>query len=159
MELVILIGLQASGKTSFFRDRFAATHAHVSRDNFRNNRNPGRRQRVLLEEALLAGRPAVVDNTNPTAADRAPLIALGKSLNVPVAGYYFASGVEECLRRNQAREGKARVPDVALHATARKLERPSRAEGFDRLYYVRMGGAGGWEILDWQEEEGCGESS
>ena len=51
MELVILVGLQGSGKSTFYRERFGSTHAHVSKDNFRNNRNPSRRQLVLAGEA------------------------------------------------------------------------------------------------------------
>ena len=39
-ELAILIGLQASGKSTFYRRHLAATHALVSKDRFRNNRNP-----------------------------------------------------------------------------------------------------------------------
>jgi predicted kinase len=39
MECVILIGLPASGKSTFFRERFAATHDHVSKDLLRNNRS------------------------------------------------------------------------------------------------------------------------
>jgi predicted kinase len=152
MELLLFIGLQASGKTSFYRDRFSATHAHISRDNFRNNRNPSRRQLTLLDEALRAGQPVVVDNTNPTAADRAPLIALAREHGVPVIGYYFESRVDACKLRNQAREGKARVPDVALFATIARLEPPRLDEGFSRLYFVRMDGAGGWEVGDWHEE-------
>jgi len=31
-QLVIFVGLQAAGKSSFFRERFASTHAHVSKD-------------------------------------------------------------------------------------------------------------------------------
>src|SRR5207248_10271594 len=73
VELVLLGGLQASGKSSFSRARVAGTHEHVSRDNFPNNRNPARRQAVLVEEALRAGRSVVVDNTNPTPEDRPPL--------------------------------------------------------------------------------------
>ena len=33
MELVLFVGLQGAGKTSFYRRAFAETHAHVSRDN------------------------------------------------------------------------------------------------------------------------------
>ena len=40
------------------------------------------------------------------------------------------------------RAGKARGPDVALYATRQRLRRPSLAEGFDRLAYVRIVGAG-----------------
>ncbi len=152
MQLILLIGLQASGKTSFFRAHFAATHAHVSRDNFRNNRNPTQRQRVLIEEALRAGRPVVVDNTSPGPDVRAPLIAHARELGAEVVGYYFASRLADCLERNRAREGKARVPDVALRATSAKLQRPTLAEGFDRLFHVRMN-AGGWVINEWEDRD------
>jgi predicted kinase len=118
MEILLFVGLQASGKTSFYRAHFAATHAHVSRDNFPNSRNPSRRQLVLIEEALRAGRPVVLDNTNPTPEDRAPVLALARTLGVPVVGYFFESQLADCKARNQGRQGIARVPDVALHATA-----------------------------------------
>jgi predicted kinase len=149
MEVVLLIGLQASGKSSFYRDRFAETHAHVSMDNFRSNRNPRERQLVLLEEALRAGRPVVVDNTNPTPEDRAPLLARAAALGAPVVGYTFESRLGPCLERNRAREGKARVPDVALFSTVKRLRPPTFAEGFAALFAVRMDGAGGWHVVAW----------
>src|SRR5215211_6182729 len=110
MELVIFVGLQASGKSTFFHERFAATHEHVSKDLFRNNRNPNRRQAQLIEDALEEGRSVVVDNTNPTLEDRRALIELGGEYAARIVGYYFDASVRECLRRNEAREGKARVP-------------------------------------------------
>ncbi|MEO1348280.1 MAG: AAA family ATPase [Cyanobacteria bacterium J06635_15] len=65
MELVILMGLQASGKSTFFQTHFASTHVHISKDLMRNNKNRRRRQSQLLIEALAAGQSVVVDNTNP----------------------------------------------------------------------------------------------
>jgi predicted kinase len=143
--------LQASGKSSFYRARFAGTHDLVSKDRFPNNRNPARRQRQLIEEFLGAGRSVVVDNTNSTMGDRAELIALARSFGATAVGYYFESRLDDCLERNRQREGKARIPDVALYATHKRLCLPSRAEGFDRLYYVRLRGEGRFEILDWRE--------
>ena len=32
MEAIVLCGVQGSGKTTLYRDRFAATHEHVSLD-------------------------------------------------------------------------------------------------------------------------------
>ena len=139
-ELVIFVGLQASGKSTFFRERFAATHGHVSKDLFRNNRNRNRRQGELVEAALRSGRPVVVDNTNPAVEDRRPLVELGHRFGATVVGYHFDSGVRDCLARNARREGKARVPDVAIFATAKRLVPPSREEGFDELYCVRLDG-------------------
>src|SRR4051812_4647214 len=137
MELVIFIGLQGSGKSTFYRERFAQTHALVSKDLLRNNRLPENRQRQLIEKALADGRSVVVDNTNPTPPDRLPLVALGQAAGARVCGYFFASDLKGCLERNRRREGRARVPDVALYATAKRLLPPSYAEGFDQLYRVR----------------------
>jgi predicted kinase len=142
VELVIFVGLQASGKSTFFRGRFAATHEHVSKDLFRNNRNRNRRQGELVEAALRAGRSVVVDNTNPAVEDRRPLVELGRGFGARVVGYHFDSGTRGCLARNARREGRARVPDVAIFTTAARLVPPSREEGFDELYSVRLDGPG-----------------
>jgi predicted kinase len=142
VELVVLVGLQASGKSTFFRERFAGTHEHVSKDLSRHNRDRNRRQEHLIREALSAGRPVVVDNTNPAPEDRERLMRLGREYGAKVVGYHFESSVRECLRRNAGREGKARVPDVAIYATAKRLVPPTSEEGFDELYRVRLTDAG-----------------
>jgi predicted kinase len=151
MELVIFIGLQGAGKSSFYRARFAETHALVSKDRLRNNRRPGRRQRQLLEEALQAGQSVVVDNTNPTIFDRAELIELGRRYAATIIGYYFESRLEDCLARNRLRVGTERVPDVALHSVAGKLERPNHAEGFDHLFHVRLVGNQDFDVQEWAD--------
>src|SRR5262249_39546183 len=78
-ERVIFIGLQASGKSSFYRARFAQTHTVVSKDLMRNNKNRDRRQLQLIAEAFAAGRSVVVDNTNAAASDRQPLIEIARA--------------------------------------------------------------------------------
>jgi len=148
MDLTILIGLQASGKSTFYRARFAATHVYVSKDLMGHNRHKARRQQELITAALAAGQSVVVDNTTPTVEERAPLIALGHAYGATVIGYYFESGVGASLERNKGREGAARVPDVAIFATVKRLQRPSYAEGFDRLYDVRIVGDGAFEVID-----------
>jgi predicted kinase len=153
MELVLFIGLQASGKTSFYRSRFAPTHTHVSKDRLRNNRNRDRRQLELVRAALEAGQSVVVDNTNPMIADRRPLIDLARSFGAKVTGYYFESRVADCVARNQTREGANRVPDVALYSTIKKLEHPCRAEGFDDLFHVRLAPKGDFEVTPWRDDE------
>lgn len=146
MELVVFVGLQASGKSTFYRERFAGTHEHVSKDLLRNNKNRNRRQRQLVEAALGVGRPVVVDNTNPTYEDRRQLIELGREHGAEIVGYYFDSTVRECIERNDGRSGKARVPDVAIYVAAAKLVPPSYEEGFDRLFVVRAVGGRAFEV-------------
>jgi predicted kinase len=141
LELVIFVGLQASGKSTFFGERFAATHEHVSKDLFPNNRNRNRRQERLIRAALEAGSPVVVDNTNPTPEARQSLIELGREHGAKVVGYYFESSARESVGRNRLRAGKAKVPDVAIYATAKKLVPLSYSEGFDELFSVILTGS------------------
>jgi len=131
--LVIFVGLPAAGKSTYYFKHFAATHLHVSKDLLK----PGTRQEPLIEKALAAGKPVVVDNTNPSAAIRAPLIALGRRHGARIIGLFFDTDVKVALVRNRQREGKARVPDVALFVTKKKLVPPSYDEGFDEIRVIK----------------------
>lgn len=153
MELVILIGLQASGKSTFFRKYLAETHVLVSKDLMRNNRNKSRRQIQLIENALQAGNSVAVDNTNPAVVDRTALINMGRTYNAQITGYYFESKISDCLARNQERSGKAQVPDIAIYATIKKIAFPSYGEEFDRLFYVRIAENFSFEVNTWPTEE------
>jgi predicted kinase len=151
-DLTILVGLQASGKSTFYRQYLAKTHALISKDLLRNNKRPARRQVQLIRETLEAGRSAAIDNTNPTVELRKELIEIGREYAVTVVGYYFSARLADCLARNALRSGKERVPDVGLFSTVKALIRPSLAEGFDRLYYVTIGIDGAFVVSDWVEE-------
>lgn len=153
MELVIFIGLQASGKSTFFAQKFATTHHIVSKDLMPNHKNRAKRQVKLIEETLQTGTSLVVDNTNPSIEERASLIELGKLYKAEIIGYYFQSQVSDCLERNQQRVEKAKVPDVAIYSTSRKLERPTFTEGFDKLFYVKIINNTEFEVYPWTEAE------
>ncbi|MGZ6374485.1 MAG: AAA family ATPase [Ktedonobacterales bacterium] len=109
-----------------------------------------------MEAALEAGQSVVVDNTNPTIADRAELIELGRRHGATVIGYSFEPSVAESLKRNGGRSGKERVPVVAIYATNKRLQRPSYAEGFDALYVVQIGEGGEFVVEPWSEERADG---
>jgi predicted kinase len=142
IELVVLIGLPGSGKTSFYRQRFAATHAQVSKDLMRNRRDKQAHQMRLVEAALAAGQSVMVDNVNAAVADRQPLIALGRRYGARIVGYLLATPAALCAERNRGRVGRERVPIVAIHAAAKRVETPTSAEGFDELYRVDAAGGG-----------------
>lgn len=150
-ELVVLVGLQASGKSTFTAGRFAATHVVVSKDLMRSARHKEARQRRAVAEALSAGRDVVVDNTNPGREQRAPLIELARLHGARPVAYYFPPHRSACLARNAARTGPARVPEVGVFATLKALRKPSRAEGFDAVYVVELAGGGRFTVV---EDEG-----
>jgi len=146
VEAVLFVGLPAAGKSTFYQQRFAATHVHISKDLWPKSADKAARQTRELKTALAAGRSVVIDNTNPTVADRAVVIAAAREHGARVIGYYFAAAARECVGRNRGREGQARVPDVAIFTAAKRLIVPERSEGFDELYQVKIAGQGEFEV-------------
>ncbi|GAA2386620.1 hypothetical protein Cme02nite_67660 [Catellatospora methionotrophica] len=149
LELAVLIGLQASGKSTFCRTVLADGRVVVSKDDFPNARHRQRRQMRLIDEALAAGHSVVVDNTNPSPAQWQPLIAAAREHSAVVSGYWFPPDPAGSAARNAARDERTRVPDAGLRAVQRELRRPRLEDGFDRLYTVCFDGAGGFraEVL------------
>ncbi len=148
MEALIFIGIQASGKSTFYRERFFASHVRISLDLLRTRH----RERSLLKWCLAHRQPFVVDNTNPTRADRAVYIAAARAALFRVIGYYFESHVPASIRRNAGRSGTARVPEAAIGGTRRRLELPTLAEGFAALHFVRIAADGSFVVEDWHDE-------
>ena len=132
MEAVIFVGIQASGKSTFYRERFFDTHVRINLDMLRT-RN---RERILLEACIAAGQPFVVDNTNATADERARYLAPARAAGFRVTGYFFEPDPPGSLRRNAARERQ--VPPRGIFGTLKRLEPPALAEGFDALRRVRL---------------------
>lgn len=145
MEAIVFIGLQASGKSSFYKERFFSTHVRISLDLLRTRY----REERMLSTCLETQQRFVIDNTNPTKEERHKYIAAAKAASYSVVGYYFRSKADECLARNQMR-GEP-IPSVGVLATAKKLTLPSYSEGFDQLNYVRLTDAG-FVVEEWQDE-------
>ncbi|MBW8767814.1 MAG: AAA family ATPase, partial [Geodermatophilales bacterium] len=91
----------------------------------------------VVAESLAEGASVVVDNTNPAPEDRAPLIAAARAAGVPVRAVWLDTPEARCRERNDRREGRARVPEVGIRATARRFLPPTVDEGFDRVEVVR----------------------
>ncbi len=134
--IIIMMGLQGSGKSEYCRRYLAEGFVRVNLDTLHTRNN----ERALLETCFAGGENIVVDNTNPTKADRARYIAPAKEHGYRVAGVFMESKIKDCVARNELREGKAKVPAKAIAATMNRLEMPSRAEGFDELWFVHNDG-------------------
>ena len=143
---IILIGLQASGKTSFYKEQLAG-FVHISLDTLHTRR----KESLLLMDCLERGESFVIDNTNPQRTDWEKYIRIAKESGYRICSYYFQSSIGDCLARNRMRAGKAMIPDIAILGTHNKLELPAYDEGFDELYYVRLV-SNGFIVESWREE-------
>ena len=132
-----MVGLQGAGKSTWVAEHLAGSHAVVSKDHWPRARRREARQQRVVAELLAAGRSVVVDNTNPSAEERAPLVAAARAAAVPVRAVWVDTPPSVCEERNAAREEGVRVPLVGVLATRRRLRPPTRDEGFDRVDVVR----------------------
>jgi predicted kinase len=148
MKAIILIGIQATGKSPFFQQQFFNTHVRINLDMLRT-RN---RERILPVACLEAKQPFVVDNTNLTREARADYISQAKAAGFSVIGYYFKSALQAALERNRQRDGKALIPEKGIIGAYRKLKLPSYDEGFDQLFYVEIGDNGAFIVKEWSDE-------
>ena len=142
MEAVLLIGVQGAGKTTFFEQRFAATHVYVSRDVL----GSFVRERALIDDCIRSAKPFVVDNTNALATTRAAYIALARPAGYRIAGYFFETEMRAAIARNNKRTNRKPVPIPALLRTWKRMERPAVDEGFDELYTVLPKRDGDFEV-------------
>jgi predicted kinase len=134
MEAIIFCGIQASGKTTFFKEKFFKTHVRTSLDLF----NTRRKQNIFLETCLLTQQRFVVDNTNPTQEERRAFIRKAKEYKFTTAAYYFISTVAEAIARNKNRNGKEFVPPPGIGGTFKRLQPPEFSEGFDKIFTVKI---------------------
>ena len=149
MQAVILIGIQGSGKSTFYRERFFDTHVRISLDVLKTRH----RERTFLQVCLGTGQRFVVDNTNVRVAERAVYIEAAKRAGFRVTGYFFDAKVRDALRRNAQRMGAGKIPAAAVAVTLKRLERPSPNEGFHELYVVLRDEAEQFVVSAWSDEE------
>ena len=148
MQLIVFCGIQATGKSTYYQQHFFHSHVRISLDLLRTRH----RERRLLQVCLETQMRCVIDNTNPTRAERAVYIEAGRAAGFEVVGYFFQSIAADALQRNRERPLERQVPDKGIRATRNRLELPPRAEGFDRLYFVGATGNQQFTLNEWQDE-------
>lgn len=148
MEAVIFIGIQGSGKSSFFKERFFDSHIRINLDMLRTRH----REKLIFEACLEAKQKFVLDNTNLTREERQKYISTAKGFGFKIIGYYFRANLEKAIVRNEEREGKARIPEKGLLGAFKRLQIPAFTEGFDELFYVSISEQNRFIVEDWKNE-------
>jgi predicted kinase len=132
MDAIIFSGIQATGKSTFYKLNFFNSHVRLSMDLLKTRK----REQLFLNICLLTKQKFVIDNTNPTAEERSRYIIPAKEKGYKITGYYFAPDIRQVIARNQEREGKMRIPVAGIFGTLKRMQVPGFKEGFDELFYV-----------------------
>jgi predicted kinase len=142
VEAIVLCGVQGSGKTTLYRDRFLATHVRVSMDLLRTRH----REAAFVGLCLETRQPFVVDNTNPTPAERRRYLDPAREAGFRTIGYLVEVDPVVALGRNAERAGRARIPVSGVVGTSRRFLPPTLQEGFDEVWHATAAVDGGWRI-------------
>jgi predicted kinase len=148
MQAVIFIWAQAVGKSTFYQQYFSHSHLRINLDMLRSRP----REKRLVELCCELGQRFVVDNTNPSADERARYLVQANAARMECIGYYFSSRMAELLTRNRQRPIARQVPGKAIGGTLSRLQLPEFSEGFDKLYYVRLEAERGFTVEPWRNE-------
>ncbi len=132
MEAIIFVGIQATGKSTFYYQRFFDTHVRINLDMLKTRH----RERILVGACIAAKQSFVVDNTNVSPEARARYIGQARAAGFRVVGYFFQTTLADALKRNRQRTGRKFIPEKGVAATLQRLQAPTRDEGFDELYGV-----------------------
>ncbi|WP_375560791.1 ATP-binding protein [Bernardetia sp. OM2101] len=132
MEAIIFIGIQGSGKSTFYKKRYFNSHLRISLD-LLNTRN---KESKLLDFCLEFQQRLVIDNTNPTKKERTKYIQKLKKRGFKIIGILFEIPIQTALKRNELREGKAKIAEIGILSTYKKMELPTYEEGFDEIYIL-----------------------
>ena len=150
MEAVLSIGIQGSGKTSLYRERFFDTHVRISRDMLKT-----RSREMMLVKACFAARQSfVLDDPNASKAHRAEIIPAAKAAGFRVVAYYFRTPLRTALARNKRRPTGQVIPVPGVLATFKRFQPPEWEEGFDEIHVVEPSGETEVSVRSWTPEEG-----
>jgi predicted kinase len=142
VEAIIFCGIQGSGKSTFYKQRFADTHVRINLDMLRTRR----RESILLGACLEAKQRFVVDNTNTTLEARKRYTEPAIEAGFRLLGFYFESPVGDAIARNLGRPPKERVLPGSIVRTHKELEPPEKREGFDQIFVARANGDGSFHV-------------
>lgn len=138
-KVIVLRGLPASGKSTWAKDyvdRNPGT-VRVNKDDLRammhdskwskdNERVIVSMRDTIIKNALSLGCDVIVDDTNFHSSHVTNIMNIASELRAGFEVKDFDVPLEECLKRNAERSGKARVPDKVIQDMYEKYVLPNK---------------------------------
>lgn len=136
---MVLVGQQGAGKTTFYRERYAATHRLLSKD-LMGGTDKDLRILKEIEKTAKAGQSVVIDNTNPTPAHRMRWVAAAEDLGMVPIAVWFDIPTAVCkyrvATRNPGVSKSRRVDPIGFEVVRKNLSKPELDEGFVQIVTI-----------------------
>lgn len=147
-EVIFLIGIPTSGKSTFSSNPKYSKYVRVSSDDILQEIAKERQQSYntvfkgnirfaqiammkVFRKAIEDGKSIIIDQTNLTKKSRREKIKLIPP-HYKKTAVYFIVDLETALKRNTQRPGKVIPPEV-LERMIKEYELPTNEEGFDEI--------------------------
>lgn len=126
-EMIIMMGLPGSGKTTFAKQHFDDRYVIVSGDELKTIDKMIKNTKKYLQENY----SVIIDATNPSKKKRAEFIDIAKTIGIPIKCIHITTSLEEAVHRNneRAKNGKSGVPKIVYNIYKKNFEEPSEDEG------------------------------
>ena len=126
-EMVILVGYQAIGKTTFAENKFVP-HGYIRIDGD-SLKTPAKMIKES-EKQLKIGKSVVIDATNGKKENRELFINLAKKYNVFVRCFVFNTSIETAMEWNTKRfvETGKKIPKIAFYTFRKNYNPPTISE-------------------------------
>ncbi len=133
----MLVGIPASGKSTWARNHLTENDAYVSRDEvrfsildededyFAHETEVFNKFVEQIEDNLNLGKRVFADATHINWASRRKLLErIHDKENIDIDAYVFKTPLKTCIERNNLREGRARVPEKVLYRMQSQMRYP-----------------------------------
>lgn len=149
MQLLILIGLEASGRTEYCLERLDHSHLRFQPSSIPTTYREG----LIYRSILRAQQPIVIDAPNHTRQIRQRYIPMAVDAGYRCVAMFFDVDPAVAIARNYRRGPALRCTDESIYAMHAALEPPELDEGFHEIRELE------WEddrlvTVDWYDERG-----
>ncbi len=133
MEVVIMVGLPASGKKEYAKKHYP-NYTLISLSQIPNYDR--KKEQGLIVENLEKRNSIVIADINASEETRAKHISLAKKYNAKIICVHLDYPIPFVLHRNKMR--KNAIPESAIYKWNSELNAPSYYEGFEEIIRVSL---------------------
>lgn len=132
-EVVIMVGGQASGKTTYANRFEAFNYSVIHGDDYASNKEKIIKEVVLK---LSQNKSVVIDATNGTIERRKFYLDKIRNykLTIPIRVVHMSAPKKLCVEKNNERQNPVHI--IALHKYFKNFEEPTQAEGFAEIMTI-----------------------
>lgn len=142
MILSVLSGIPASGKSTLSKqlaDKYnAKRYCFDDIPESRNSKKSRQAHHKFWDDISkdLTFQNVVCDDLNVTIETRQLLLEHLSDVECRKIIYVMTTPLEECLKRNNGRQGIERLPEIVIRSLHSIFELPTLSEGWDEIIYI-----------------------